>query len=433
MKILPALSIVCLSLKVVGQVNPPAATTNLLTVEQIVADVLEKNPEANFYRAEIAAATGERRGAGTLSNPELSVQAGSKRQSEPGGIGGEGLAWSVSVNQSFEFPGRLGLRKAIANRQIHLAELGYAQFQSSLKARARQLSLAVLAAQERAAAATSVANRARELAAVMVQRDPAGVAPLLETRILEASAITAMRRSADAYKDLQAALAELNQLRDAPVQAQITIERPELKYSPVPPLDELLAQSRTNNFDLKMRQVELEQQGFKVELARNERYPSVTVGPFYSEEKARDFERQVGVGISLPLPIWSRNKANIEVATARRTQAETSLLVTQRRVERELVQAVATYQTSLAQVAQWPINALDHFKEAAELGDRHYRLGAIPVSTYIDLQKEYLDAIEAILTTQSEADAARNTMSLLAGWVYAAPDRSAVNDAKPQP
>src|SRR6266508_6470261 len=47
------------------------ATTNSqpAALEALVADVLEHNPELNFYRAEIAAAKGERRAAAAWANP----------------------------------------------------------------------------------------------------------------------------------------------------------------------------------------------------------------------------------------------------------------------------------------------------------------------------------------------------------------------------
>jgi hypothetical protein len=44
----------------------------------MVADVLEHNPELNFYRAEIAAAKGERRTAAAWAHPELSTSVGQK-------------------------------------------------------------------------------------------------------------------------------------------------------------------------------------------------------------------------------------------------------------------------------------------------------------------------------------------------------------------
>ena len=42
-------------------------------------------------------------------------------------------------------------------------------------------------------------------------------------------------------------------------------------------------------------------------------------------------------------------------------------------------------------------------REAADLADRHYRLGAVPIATYIELQNSYLDAVEALLDTKIEA------------------------------
>ena len=46
---------------------------------------------------------------------------------------------------------------------------------------------------------------------------------------------------------------------------------------------------------------------------------------------------------------------------------------------------------------------MEHFREAAELADRHYRVGAVPVSTYVELQKQYLEAVESLLDTRKEA------------------------------
>src|SRR5258708_6971823 len=134
--------------------NAKPASANEVSVESLVQEALAKNPELNFYKAEIAAAKGERRTAATLANPEITSQVGAKRaRSAESGLTGEGLAWSVSVLQTFEYPGRLGLRKAIANRQIELAELGYEQFRAALIAKTRSAAFALFEAQEKAAAA----------------------------------------------------------------------------------------------------------------------------------------------------------------------------------------------------------------------------------------------------------------------------------------
>lgn len=379
-------------------------TTKGLALEQVVADVLARNPELALYQAEVRAARGGAQTAGTLANPELSVNMGRKRERErDDGLSGEGRTWSVSVSQTFEFPGRIALRKAIAGRKVKIAEAGLAQFKVALAARARTLGYRLLIAQERAAAAKEVAGRGQELVSVLVQRDPGGVAPLLETKIIEASVIKLKREATQAFSAAQAALFELNQLRGEPLAAGLVIARTDVALPVIPSAEELVAAAREGNLELRMQRDELESQGFQVALSKNERWPSVSVAPFYSAETARSDERTFGLGVSVPLPLWNRNSGAIDTATARQEQAAASLRLTQRRIEKELREKAFAYALRMQDIASLPPDTVKQLRDAAELADRHYRLGAIPVSTYIELQEQYLEALEAILETRAEA------------------------------
>ena len=393
-----------------------AAATNTLTVDAVVEEVVRQNLELDFYRAEITATKASRRTAAQWNNPEVSADLGSKRVWERGGgTLGDGAAWSVSVAQTFEYPGRIALRKAIANRQVELAELGLAQFQASLAARARAQAQLALAAQEKLNATEEVLNRFRSLLEVLVQRDPAGVTPLLDQRIIEANAVTLQRRAAQAARDLQGALLELNQLRGAPAAAPLRLTGSSEVPTNAPVLADLLVVAATNSFELRMRQAELVQQGFQVQLARNERYPRVTLAPFYASEKANDEQRIVGLGVSLPLPLWNQNKGSIEAARAREQQAEASLRATQRDIERRVADHTLAFQAQLNEMAQWRPDSQARFREAAEMADRHFRLGAVPVTTYVEMQLKYLDALEALLATRHEALEHRQQLEVLVG------------------
>jgi outer membrane protein, heavy metal efflux system len=399
-------------------VAPPSGT-NGVSVESLVEEALERNPELNFYKAEIQASKGERRAAGTPANPELSSQVGAKRAQDPiSGLSGEGVAWSVSVMQTFEYPGRMALRKAIANRQIELAELGLAQFKASLVAKTRVTAFAVFEAQAKADAAREVAERFATLTEVLVQREPAGVTPLLETRIIEANTLTAQRRASEARQAARVALVDLNQLRGQAASAEVKIAPPHIAFQKSDSIGALITRAATNSFDLRVRQVELEQQGFKVSLAENERYPSLSVGPFYSRDDSGhvgEREQVAGVAMTMPLPLWNRNKGNIEAAKAREEQAATSLRLAQREVERKVVENAAGYEARLEEMSRWRADSARKLQEAAELADRHYRLGAVSVATYVELQKQYLEAVEAILDTKRDALQAAQELEILTG------------------
>ncbi|MCK6501775.1 MAG: TolC family protein, partial [Nitrospira sp.] len=153
---------------VVAEEEVHAASTNRMTLDAVVGEALARNPELEFYRAEIAAAKAGLRTARTWRNPEVSAMAGRKTM-DGGGLSREGTAWSVSVVQPLEWPGRIGLRKAIANQDVELATLGFERFRMAMAGRVRTLAYGLFAAQQKSAAAAEVADRFRTLREVLVQ------------------------------------------------------------------------------------------------------------------------------------------------------------------------------------------------------------------------------------------------------------------------
>ena len=384
--------------------EPAEATVVTLSLDELVAGVVMGNPELSFYRAELSAAQGGRRSAGEWSNPEISADVGHKQAWERSGPKlGDGVAWSVAVAQTFEFPGRLELRKAIANRQIELARLGLEQAETALAGRARALAFEFQAAQERASATREVAARFAAMAEVLVQREVGGVTPLLEQRILEANTITLNRRATQADREWQQAMITLNQLRGQPATREFRLTGIDFLPTNSPSVQVLLETARTNGFQVRLRTVELAQQGFEVDLRKHERWPSITVAPFYAEERAADLERTLGVGLSLPLPLWNRNGGAIEVAEARLRQAEASFRAVLLEIEAKVTAHALALESQVAEIRRWRPSAPREFRETAELADRHYRLGAVPVTTYVEMQLQYLEALEALLATRGEA------------------------------
>jgi cobalt-zinc-cadmium efflux system outer membrane protein len=238
---------------------------------------------------------------------------------------------------------------------------------------------------------------------------------LLETRVIEAQELTLQRRAADAELAVQAALIELNRLRGAPLDAPLQVSAGAVALPDAPETSTLLAAARENNFDHRMRQVELEQQGVTVRLARHERLPALSVSPFYEQEKAGERETVAGVGVSLPLPVTGRTRGAVDLAESRRRQAETALFLARRELERDVLTAAQAYGVRLAEARRWSPGSVARFRDAAALADRHYRLGAVPVATYVELQTSYLDAVEALLDTERDALVALLQLQQLTG------------------
>jgi len=408
---------VLMSLGAVGASSFAAETnTGALTISALVTETLAKNPEIKFYEAEIAAARGEGQGSGQWANPELSVGAGYWNVRSPGaGLVGEGPTWAVSFAQPIEWPGRLSLRKAIADRQVEVAQIGLEQFKAVLRQRVMTLAYHIVAERQKAAAALSIAERFNTLREVLVQRDPAGVTPQLEIRILEATALTQQRRANDANVAERTALAELNQLRGLSPASALALQAELPAFPPTVGLEDLLRSAAVANFDLRARAAELSKQGFAVDLSGRERTPGVTVAPYVNQQKADTTELQAGVMFSFPLPFNSAAKGREEAAKARLLQAETMLATTQREVERRVTEAALRYEVKRAELSRWGENPDARFAESAELADRHYRLGAVPIGTYVEAQKAFLDVLEMVTDTRADAMAAWLELEVLTG------------------
>ncbi len=387
-------------------VAPPAmAQVPAMSLDALVQDVVSHNPERQFYQRQIETAGVERDAAGRWADPEAVVEFGQRRAQDitSGAVTGEGLTYAVSVVQPIEFGGRIALRRAIADRQVALARIGLQQFDATLAARARSLGYGLFAADEKAAAAREVASRMRTLARTIVARDPAGPSPRLEAASLEASAIGAERTAAAADVQANSMLYELNQLRGAPFAARIRIVRPDMALPALPPGPTLAARASENNFELKALRAQFEQQGLRVDLARKSRIPVVSVGPYYDRARSDIRETNYGVRLSTSIPLWNRQAGEVAVEQGRQAQANATLVNTERRIARDVFDQAAQYEAKRAALARWDGAAPRSFAEAAADADRNYRLGAIPLTTYTQMQQSYVEAVNAVLDTRREA------------------------------
>jgi cobalt-zinc-cadmium efflux system outer membrane protein len=245
-----------------------------VTPEALVEEALQRNPELNFFVAEIAAARGAVRTAATVRNPELSTEFGYKYSRESsGGASGDGAILVLSFSQTFEYPGRIALRKAIANHDLALAELHLQQFRLTLAARVRSLAYASTSAQERTKAVQEVASRTQALNDVLKQRPLAGIAPQLEAEIISANLLTFQRQQCESTLAEKTIAAELNQLCGRSADAALTVSASPIVFTSLS-VPRLVESARSNAFDIRIRQVELAQQGFKVALSKNERFPA---------------------------------------------------------------------------------------------------------------------------------------------------------------
>lgn len=392
-----------------------------MSIDTLARTVIANNPERRYYNDQLTAAGAERAATGRLADPEVVVEFGQRRAEDPrtGVHTGDGASYSFSILQPIEFGGRIALRRAIAERQIELARIGLKQFDATLAGRARSLGYALFAADEKAGAARQVAARMRALAEVIVQRDPSGPAPALDAAILQAGAITAERQAATSDAETNSILYELNQLRGAAFGSRLRILRPDFTLPALPGTAQIAARADANNFELQSLRAQFAQQGLRVDLARKARLPILSVGPYYSHSQADNRETNYGARLSTKLPLWNSQAVGVAQEQSRQAQADATLIAAQRRISRNVFDQAAQYDAKRQALTHWQGDAPERFATAAAEADRNFRLGAIPIATYTQMQSEYLSALSAVLDTRREAFEALLQLRALNGGTLA--------------
>jgi cobalt-zinc-cadmium efflux system outer membrane protein len=394
-----------------GALSLAARDSTAVSSSDLVAEALQKNPEVRFYEAEIAAARGGRQTAGQLANPELNTEFGGMSLAQQK----EGLVWRASILQVFDFPGRMSLRKAIADRDITLAELGLQQFKSQLANEVRARAGDVLLLKRKEDAARSVRERLESLIEVLVQRDTGSVSALLERRILEATLLTSDRTLTDASKQVRQAIATLAVLCGRGPDQPIQLSGVFTSFPTVPHLESLKQQAAQSNFDLQQKRLNVAKQGLKIDLSKSDRWGNITFGPYMAGQHAGGTQIEGGFVVSIPLPLWNKNKGNIAAEEARTQQAEALLLATLRDLERDLAVARSAYLSELDALSRWRPESEKQFSDAAAEADRHYRLGAVPAATYVEMQRGYLDAMDSLIESRRNAWKHRMEIERLTG------------------
>ena len=369
-----------------------ANETNRLTLDAAIRRALENNAEIRVFQADIAIVRGYADSARTRQNPEVSFTPGLAQDSSETLFHGD-----FGLEQTFEWPGKRALRVAMADKNIHIRRLALEGFRSQLAVQIRRSynSLAITRdaldlRKERVALCRTFLEAAQK-------RVDSAVAPEFESAKAEVELVAAKKELLQAQSECQTAQAVLNSLMGGEIAAPLT-----LANAPVIPVSAtndfyVKQMAMTENPTLKILEKESELAGLSVKSIQKSRLPDFRVGP--QAEWTRN-ERIVGLGISLPLPLWDSKRGEIASATAGQQKVLAELETARRDVSLRVAIAsmqLAATQESLALHTPQLIAKLNKSLTAAS---QSYSEGRMPLLLYLETQRAWFD-------TQNECFEAR--------------------------
>ncbi|MCO5061607.1 MAG: TolC family protein [Kiritimatiellae bacterium] len=356
------------------------AAPDALSISSVVAHARATHPLILEQESALRAALVLQRQAGIRPPPELDLEAGYKRAGEDGYELGVALLFPV------ERSGKRSARRGVAESEVNIARVALDQACRDIELQVRTQCYAFLAAEADAEAAREVANRSHAMIELLKERPAAGPGMVLELRVIEAGLLALQKTARDREAERDIARAAINVLLGREPSAALDLSD-ELVVSPKPLEFDSLAAAVERNPNVLKRWAEVERATQAVALSAYEASPDLQVGPYYSREEAGDVESVVGVALSVPL---ANRRARRGPLAERRAEAEAAWKAERMSALADVARLRRLYELAVQQANEMPAERVEALRDAAALADRQYRLGAIPVSLFLEMQREYL-------------------------------------------
>jgi len=391
--------------------GPPA-----LTLEEARRVALRQNADFRVAQIQVDAALAQLRIAREFPNPTLGlstakISTDGTPEGTPLGNGLFNRAYDsiASLSQLFQVAKR-GLLRDAATAGVHAAEFQRADAQRLLIQAVTQDYAAALAEHEQAGVLVESAAKLRREAGIAAHRFNAGDLSASDRTRLEIAAEQDELNSDAELATARAAVVALETLLGQPLPDGTTqlADSLERLLRDAPP--DLEATSAGPRPDLASAAESVRQAEANLALQRRQRIPDVTLSVQY-ERNPPGQTNTVGVGVSLPLPLWSQFNGEILGAQAQRAQAEAQLDKVRIQASAEVASARVAYHEASERARRYRTSLLPKSKEATRSVSYAYEKGG---ASLVDLlEGERNDNAIRVASVQAEADAVATGVALL--------------------
>jgi cobalt-zinc-cadmium efflux system outer membrane protein len=390
-----------------GHETNAAPGTNVLTLDEAIRLALENNPDIRVLSADIAAARGEVTTAKTWQNPEISVAPGFKSVRDPSDTQFHG---DFGLEQTFEWPGKRALRRAVAEKNVATRQIALAGFRSQLAIQVRRAYFSLLATREVIALREQRLALAKSFVDAAKKKVEGGFAPDFEATKAEVEVVAAQKQLREAQAQHDAARVALNALMGRKPIEPLAVAGTLADGVGLPNQSMLFEKALALNPAVKVQEAEAERTGLSLQSIRKSRLPDFKVGP--NLEYTRD-EQIVGFGLSLPLPLWDKKKGEIATATAAQEKALAELEKLRREILRDVATASQNLTAAKESLAFYTPALRDKLKTALDAAAQSYSEGRTPLllyleaqRTYFDTQADYFETLQKLFETQAGLESA---------------------------
>jgi outer membrane protein, heavy metal efflux system len=384
---------VALAVSAAATAAQPSDITGPLTYDQALQYATTRNLALEAARRQRAIRQAAIRTARQLPNPAAAFDIGRDTPHE-----------IFTFDLPIELGGKRARRIDLATQEMTLADLDVEVQLRAVRRELRQSFYTLIGADERVRLAESVVDIARRARDAAQARFETGAAPRLE--VMQADlGVTRAETDADLARSIRAsAQAALNAVLNLPPDRALTLAGTLADSVPAVTFDQALSIAVASNTDLMALDRQIGVESKRLELLRAERVPTPTLsfsGLFDSEP---EFTTGARAGVSIELPVFSRNQGAIAESVATTAQLRTRRDATRRAVENDVYGTIAKIDAQRRQVEAYRQRLVPTATSLESLAEESYRAGRTSVLALLDAQRSLRDltreALQAALDLQ---------------------------------
>jgi outer membrane protein TolC len=360
-----------------------------LTLEALLVRVYEDSPRLHAMRAGAEAAALRRPEASTLPDPLVQLGIMNVGLPKLNADMPASMAPSVQLMQMIPFPGKLGLRGAIASLDEAMASASLSEMEWEVRAMAASMFFDLYAMDRRTEVMEETLGLLRDFQQVAKAMYVSGMgrqADVLRADV-EVARVDGEIRTMRAGRAAMAARLNglMGRAADAPVASPVLPDMP----LHLPPPDTLRAWAEASRPLLAHGRQGVDQARSRVALARKELWPDLTVGLAYGQRGADMGTERMGsamVGFSLPIFASRRQHAMRDEALAMARMADADLAGRQAEVGARIGEVLAELERARSLTVLYRDEILPEARITVESALSSYRVGNVDFMTLVDAQ-----------------------------------------------
>ena len=180
------------------------------------------------------------------------------------------------------------------------------------------------------------------------------------------------------------------------------------------PYDELLELAVVNRPDLKIAAQQTELSLLNLKLQRKLAIPDVVANTSY-DQRGGAFQNQINAGISIPLPLWNRNRGNIKAAGFNQKSAATYQVQRRMMVETEVQAAWKNLIRSANEYAKVKSIYTDDFDQVFRGVNANFRRRNITILEFVDFFEAYNESLTEFERVKTQLAIATRQINYVTG------------------